>query len=167
MGRNRRARNLGHCAILPLMGEDLSGRPSGNQSGEDRPADRGEFYTAAEAAKVLSITPRRARALAQEGKIEGQRAEAGWMLFRHSVHSFRDARRAPEAPERPQDAREWIERAQDLQRQLGRLEGRLEIEAVARSTLEEQLQRERERADRLEEELRERRRGWWRRMFGG
>jgi len=89
------------------------------------------------------------------------------MIFRHSVHSFRDARRPPEGPERPQDAREWIERAQDLQRQFGRLEGRLEIEAVARSTLEEQLQRERERADRLEEELRERRRSWWQRWFGG
>jgi hypothetical protein len=56
---------------------------------------------------------------------------------------------------------------QDLERQLGRLEGRLEIEAVARSTLEESLQRERERADRLEEELREERgRGFWGRLFG-
>jgi hypothetical protein len=55
-----------------------------------------------------------------------------------------------------------------LERQLGRLEGRLEIEAVARSTLEESLQREGERADRLEEELRdERGRGFWRRLFGG
>jgi hypothetical protein len=43
----------------------------------------------------------------------------------------------------------------------------LEIEAVARSTLEESLQRERERADRLEEELREERgRGFWGRLFG-
>jgi len=156
-----------HCGTLLGMGEDQTGTPTGSPSGQDRTSDRGQFYTASEAAKVLSITPRRVRALAQEGTIEGQRTEAGWMIFRHSVHSFRDARRPPEGPERPQDAREWIERAQDLQRQLGRLEGRLEIEAVARSTLEEQLQRERERADRLEEELRERRRSWWQRWFGG
>jgi len=54
-----------------------------------------------------------------------------------------------------------------LQRELGRLEGRLEISEVAESTLQESLQRERERADRLEEELRDARRSWWRKMFGG
>jgi len=54
-----------------------------------------------------------------------------------------------------------------LQRELGRLEGRLEIEAVARSTLEESLTRERERADRLEDELREARKSWWQKLFGG
>jgi hypothetical protein len=59
---------------------------------------------------------------------------------------------------------------EDLQRHLGRLEGRLEIlelTEMAESTLREQLERERERADRLEEELRDARRPWWRRMFGG
>ncbi len=69
----------------------------------------------------------------------------------------------------------------DLQRELGRLEGRLELTEVAESTLREQLERERQRADderdraeaerkrgeRLEEELREPRRSWWRKMFGG
>jgi excisionase family DNA binding protein len=144
------------------------GMASGTPSGGGRPNDRGEIYTAPEAAKVLGITPRRVRALAQEGKIEGERTAGGWMLFRRSVHSFRDSRRSSETPIRPSDAREWIERTQDLERQLGRLEGRLEIEAVARSTLEESLQRERERADRLEEELRdERSQGFWRRIFGG
>jgi hypothetical protein len=165
MGRTGESEDW-HCAILPCMGEDPSGREPGSPSGGYQPTDRGELYTASEAAKVLSITPRRVRSLAQEGKIEGERTEAGWMLFRHSVHSFRDARSPREAPESRQDAREWIDRAQTLERQLGRLEGRLEIEAVARSTLEEQLQRERERADRLEEELRERRRGFWSRLFG-
>jgi excisionase family DNA binding protein len=147
---------------------DDRGTLSGTASGRGHPTDRDEFYTASEAAKVLGITPRRVRALAQERKIEGERAEGGWMLFRRSVHSFRDLRRSSEASQTPSDAREWIERTQGLERQLGRLEGRLEIEAVARSTLEESLQRERERADRLEEELRdERSRGFWRRIFGG
>ena len=51
---------------------------------------------------------------------------------------------------------------------MGRLEGRLELTEVAESTLREQLQRERDRADRLEAELRdaqERLLPWWRRMF--
>ncbi len=61
-----------------------------------------------------------------------------------------------------------------LQRELGRLEGRLELTEVTESTLREALERERERADeerdranRLEEELREARRPWWRRVFWG
>jgi hypothetical protein len=53
-----------------------------------------------------------------------------------------------------------------LHRELGRLEGRLEITEVAESTLREQLQRGCERADRLEEELRDARRPWWQRIFG-
>ncbi len=58
-------------------------------------------------------------------------------------------------------------------RELGRLEGRLELEATARSTVEEQLGRERDRADKaerrseeLEQELRDARRGFWSRLFG-
>jgi hypothetical protein len=55
-----------------------------------------------------------------------------------------------------------------LTRQLGRLEGRLELTAVAESTLREQLAREQDRADRLEAELQaERGKGFWRRLFGG
>jgi hypothetical protein len=53
-----------------------------------------------------------------------------------------------------------------LHRELGRLEGRLEITEVAESTLREKLQCGRERADRLEEELRDARRPWWQRIFG-
>ena len=155
------------------MGEDRTeaGTPSGTPSGYTRPSDRDEFYTPTEAAKVLGITDRRVRALAGERKIEGERTDAGWKLFRWSVHSFRDQRRkpggSPEAAVSPAEARGERERVEALQRELGRLEGRLEIEAVARSTLEESLQRERERADRLEAELTEARKGFWRRLFGG
>jgi hypothetical protein len=59
-----------------------------------------------------------------------------------------------------------LDRVSRLERELGRSEGARELEAVARSTLEEQLKRERERADRLEEELRQSRRSWWRKFFG-
>jgi hypothetical protein len=68
------------------------------------------------------------------------------------------------------DAREWIEKVEALQRELDRLE----LTEVTESTLREALERERERADeerdranRLEEELREARRPWWRRVFWG
>jgi len=55
----------------------------------------------------------------------------------------------------------------DLEGALDRAEGRLEQEAVARSTLQEQLDRERRRADRLEAELAEARKGFLNRLFGG
>jgi hypothetical protein len=55
----------------------------------------------------------------------------------------------------------------DLYYKLGRSEARAELTEQAESTLREQLERERERADRLEEELREERsKGFWRRLFG-
>lgn len=69
-------------------------------------------------------------------------------------------------------------RVEDLQRQLGRLEGRLELTERTESTMQQErerlvadLDRERERAERLERELEAARqasgRPWWRRMFGG
>jgi excisionase family DNA binding protein len=143
--------------------------------------DRDEYYTVAEAAKILSLTDRRVRQLMESGDLEATRSEGRWKLFRKSVHAFRDARRisggAPEALEWPSEAREALRRAEDLQRQLGRLEGemkaRLELTEVAQSTLREQLQRERERADtlgdearELRERLEEARRPWWQRWFG-
>ena len=70
---------------------------------------------------------------------------------------------------------------QDLQRQLGRVEGRLELTARTESTMREDLERERsrveeerrradverERAEELRRELEERSKGFWRRLFGG
>ena len=151
-------------------GPTEAGRDVGTTSANNRPSIRDDVYTVTEAAKVLGLTTRRVRALAQEGRIEGGRTETGWKLFRWSVHSFRDERRKrsgpSEAARSPVEAREDRERVEALQRELGRLEGRVELEAIARSTLEESLQRERERADRLEAELVEARKGFWRRLFG-
>jgi excisionase family DNA binding protein len=52
--------------------------------------DRDEFYTVPEAAKVLGVTDRHVRKLTADGRIEGERADTGWILFRRSVHEFRD-----------------------------------------------------------------------------
>jgi hypothetical protein len=73
-----------------------------------------------------------------------------------------------------------VRRLEDLQRRLGRCEGRLELSQVSQTLLREQLKRERERADRHEAELREAeaelrvaevalyksQRGWFSRFFG-
>ncbi len=73
-----------------------------------------------------------------------------------------------------------VQRLEDLQRRLGRCEGRLELTQISETILREQLKRERERADRLEAELREAvtelrvaevalyksQRGWFGRFFG-
>jgi septal ring factor EnvC (AmiA/AmiB activator) len=137
----------------------------------------GDYYTPAEAERLLArtdkpISERRIRQMLQAGELEGHRDEQGrWHVAQHEVHRLIEERREiadapPEAPTSLVDAREWIERATALERELGRLEGRLELEETTRSTLEEQLRRERERADRLEAELAERRRGWFRRFFG-
>ena len=78
----------------------------------------------------------------------------------------RPPKASSELPEASESVRNYQQRVEELQRQLGRLEGRLEIQEVAESTLREQLQRERARADRLEEELRDAKRSWWSRVFG-
>jgi len=150
---------------IPLMvdGPAVSGRPSGRPSGTDRPSDRPdrqEYYTVSEAAKVLNISERRVRQIAQDSKVQGVRSGDGWKLFRYSVHDFRDRRdeqnpiRAVRAGREPSsETREWIERVTTLERELGRLEGRLELTERAESTMRaererllEDLARERERA---------------------
>ena len=144
----------------PAVSGSPSGRQSGRQSGTDRPSDRQEYYTVSEAAKVLDISERRVRQIAQDGKVEGVRSEDGWKLFRYSVHDFRDRREAQNpvravrgGREPSSEAREWVERVTALERELGRLEGRLELTERAESTMRdererllEDLARERERA---------------------
>src|ERR671910_994934 len=91
----------------------------------------------------------------------------------------RDPETAGELPE--ELPKGIVQRLEDLQRRLGRCEGRLELTRVSETILRKQLTREIERADRLEAELREteaelraaevalhkaRRRGWFSRFFG-
>jgi excisionase family DNA binding protein len=88
---------------MPLVEEGITGgTSSGLTSGTYRTSDRDAYYTVSEAAKVLGVTNRRVRALAQEGRIEGQRTEGGWQLFRYSVHSFRERGGSESVPRRPE-----------------------------------------------------------------
>ena len=105
--------------ILSMVdGPAGSGEPSGRSSGTDRASNRQEYYTVSEAAKVLDISERRVRQIAQDGNVKGVRSEEGWKLFRYSVHDFRDRREAQNpvravrgGREPSTEAREWIERS--------------------------------------------------------
>jgi excisionase family DNA binding protein len=130
-----------------------------------------ETYTVQEAARILRTTERTVRRRLERGDLKGSRdpTTGRWRVQAHSVTAAmpeRPPKASQEPSQSPESVRDYRDRIEDLQRQLGRLEGRLELTEVAESTLREQLQRERERADRLEEELREARRSWWSRLFG-
>src|SRR5215213_5784142 len=130
-----------------------------------------DTYTVQEAARILRTTERTVRRRLERGDLTGKRdpTSGRWRVEAHSVTAAmpeRPPKTSQEPSESPESVREYRDRVEDLQRELGRLEGRLEITEVAESTLREQLQRERERADRLEDELRDARRSWWSRIFG-
>ena len=113
-------------------------------------------YAPLEAARILKLSRRRVQQLLEAGELEGYKDEAGrWFAYQWSVHELRSKRpnkeKLPERRDWLEEARAPMEKVEALQRELGRFEGRLELEAVARSTLEEQLKREQERADRERE----------------
>jgi excisionase family DNA binding protein len=157
-----------------------------------------EHYTAAEAARILRLSSQRVRQLLASGELRGVRDEVGhWEVDARSVHALLEERREIlfGALEDPQRLSELEAEVRELRYFLGRAEARLDMSAQTESALRESLQRERERADKLEAELREdqssrlepresserppekerkgddtppdtERRSWWRRMFG-
>ena len=130
-----------------------------------------EPYTVQEAARILRTTERTVRRRLERGLLEGTRdpGSGRWRIAARSVTAAMPGRPPKASQESPDTADEVVElraRVEDLQRELGRLEGRMEITEVAESTLRQQLVRERGRADRLEDELRDARRPWWRRIYG-
>jgi excisionase family DNA binding protein len=66
--------------------------------------DRDEFYTVAEAAKVLGVTDRRVLQLVDSGELEATREGSRWKVFRKSVHVLRDSRRTSNVTS---EAQEW------------------------------------------------------------
>jgi hypothetical protein len=144
----------------------------------------GDFYSVAEAERLLGrtdkpISERRIRQMLQAGDLEGKK-EVGsgrWYVSQAEVHRLMQERRqaVPEGPPGgPENASEMLDRVFALEREIGRLQGRLELEERAESTVREERDRllqdlEAEKAERrrLQERLEERERPWWRRMFGG
>jgi excisionase family DNA binding protein len=143
--------------------------------------DADATYSPVEAGRVLGVSDERVRQLIEAGEIEGEKRGGRWHVFKVSVHealSERGSPRRKRSPESFEDAaREAAElqaRVEDLSYRLGRSEARAELTERAESTIKEQLQRERGRADRMEEEARQlreqieaSRRGFWKRLFGG
>jgi excisionase family DNA binding protein len=146
--------------------------------------NRDTSYTVLEAAKILDISETRVRQLLRSGDIEGDRIGTSWEVSKQSLHSFRDTYepkgKGKDTETLPVGTREAMDEVKDLTFRLGRMEGRLELEAVTRSTLEAQLLREQERADqerqeriqaqeeaqKLRTELADAQKPWFRRIFG-
>jgi len=120
----------------------------------------GEEYTAQEAARILRTTERTIRQRLERGDLEGRRdpTTGRWFVSARSVTAAMPDRPPKESqvlPDAFSEVAELRARVEDLLRQLGRLEGRLEISERTESTLREDL--ERERRQRVEDLERERR----------
>jgi chromosome segregation ATPase len=137
----------------------------------------------------------------RSGELSGEHEDGDerkpWRVHKWNAHALRDRHREDRGPKRtgghtleahesrenrrrtPPSCSGWF---QDLQRELGRVEGRLEITETAESSLRADLERERaraqekrtqadaerERAEELRRELEaERSRGFGSRLFGG
>src|SRR5215210_2933361 len=151
-----------------------------------------DFYTLPEAAQILELSQRRLLEWLETGEIEGERdPQSGrWKIPKQAADERVSADPSPEdtTEESPGESAEMIRELVDelgkLHRQVGHLKSRLDrarrTEREERELLLAELEqereghrRERERADRLDEEatrLREeleKDKGSWRRLFGG
>jgi excisionase family DNA binding protein len=141
-----------------------------------------DTYSTAQAAKILRVNDRTIRKMLDRGELNGEREESGaWRVLQTSVHARLEEQRRREVEEGREESQEGLERlrdleieARDLSYRLGRSEARVELTEKAESTMRAErerliadLERERERADRLQAELdAERRKGIFRRLFG-
>jgi excisionase family DNA binding protein len=143
-----------------------------------------DTYTTGQAARILKVTDRGVRKMIDRGELEASTDERGrHHIPQRAVHALLEERRASGAEEiagedasrSAEEARELRERVEGLQRELGRLEGRLELTERTESTMREERERleqllEEERAERrrLQEELdTERSKGFWQKLLGG
>ena len=142
-----------------------------------------DTYTTGQAARILKVTDRGVRKMIDRGELEANQDERGRHLIpQRAVHAMLEERRpgvgetSTEATSKSaEEARELRERVEGLQRELGRLEGRLELTERTESTMREERERleqllgeERAERRRLQEQLdAERSRGFWQRLFGG
>ena len=140
------------------------------------------YTTTKQAAKVLGVSRRTVQSYVRRGEleamVEGEGVEKTFFVSINSLNALRERRRnagegtsefadnasmsssssglsAKAAQDIGEDAPNLIEVVQDLQYRLGRTEAKVELTERTESTLREQLAHERERANRLEAELRE------------
>jgi LysM repeat protein len=142
-----------------------------------------DYYTPPQAARILRLSRQRVTQMLQSGEMEGkQDPQSGrWKIPQRVVHSRLKERPArariedlssQDEPERSQRLIELELEVRDLSYRLGRSEAHLELTERTESTVRaererllEDLERERRRADRLESELQDARRPWWRKML--
>jgi len=161
---------------------------SGNNSGSHG------WVTTKVAAAALGLKPRQCRNLIQEGeleaKLEGEGRDKRYLVSVASLEALRDRRQSEgklplnrrsdaETEDVPAELGQWLReltaRLETRAAENAELKTRLELTEQADSTIREQRERERLRADRLEEEAKtlrdelqtERRKGFWQRLFGG
>lgn len=143
----------------------------GERQGTSTNADEasGGYYSVEEAAKVLELTRGRIRQMLRTGILEGERGgspQEPWRIPARAVHALRDERPprmeqggvggvdSPQGAPSPlqahfENSRELSEKIEDLQREIGRLEMRLEYTKTA---LQEGLDREKRSTGREREE---------------
>lgn len=152
----------------PAAGKDRAGG-SANEQGASG------WVTTKAAAQTLGVTPRTVRTYIGRGelqaKAEGEGRQKTYLVSVDSVHALRERQGPPhkhadeesfeQAPDTPEavPARDFTGLIRDLTGELvqkaseaAELKTRLQLTEQAESTLQEQLQRERERAERLEAE---------------
>ena len=153
-----------------------------------------DFYTLVEAARVLEIPQRRLLEMLETGEIVGEQdpQSSRWQISKHAVDEQVSPAplaegSAEEFPNRSSEMiRELVDELGDLHREVGRLRNRLNLarrtEKEERELLLAELDQEREghreereRADRLQDEVNglreelenEQNKGSWRRLVGG
>jgi DNA-binding transcriptional MerR regulator len=144
-----------------------------------------EWVTTRVAAKAFGVKPRQVRNYIAEGELkyrtEGNGVSKTYFVSINSVNELREKRNsagikprkdreispgALDATANPEMFEGFAAKLESRAVEIGELRARLGLTSQAESTLREQLERERERADRLEKQLEEARRSWWRRFFG-
>lgn len=141
-----------------------------------------DTYTTTQAAKVLDLTDRHIRILLNSGELSGAKDAGGtWRIDQASVHARLERQRQEQTAymigrdsgDDPERVRHLEVEIADLSYRLGKAEARAELTAETDSTIREQLERERQRADeereraeRLQAELDQARLPWYRRWFG-
>ena len=138
------------------------------------------YYSTAQTAEILELSPRQVRSLVFEGKLGAILGEDGHLHIPRRAVQERLQWRCSSSQSR-MSVRELTETVQDLQYRLGRAEVRAEFAEGAESSLREDrdrsladLERERGRADRAEAEARElrgrleasQRSRWGKKLFG-
>ena len=135
-----------------------------------------DAYTTGQAAKILKVSDSYIRRLVRSGELEALQDEVNgrYLIPQRVIHAMLEERRedALGLSESPSEAADLRRRVEDLQRELGRLEGRLELTEKTESTMREERERlvsqlEEERAERrwLQERVEELSLPWYRRWF--